>query len=173
MGEGKKKEAKDPGRKPARRLFINLDHWFGVEDLKVECSYPYHPDNNGFIFLREWLAFQLVCRKCEEAPCLSACRYEALERPEGQEIKRNNLLCVGCKSCALACPFGTIYFEIIPFLTFKCDLCEGRLRKGEKPLCVHTSPEGAIEYGDFEVEEGKNQHLVGEIIVQMSPWKKS
>lgn len=172
MDEGKKKEAKDPGRKAARRLFINVDHWLEVEDLKVECSYPYHPNNNGFIFLREWLAFQLVCRKCEEAPCLSACRYEALERPEGEEIKRNNLLCVGCKSCAVACPFGTIYFEIFPFLTFKCDLCEGRLKEGEKPLCVHTSPEGAIEYGDFEVEEGKNQHLVGGIIVQMKPWKK-
>ncbi len=175
MDEAKVKERKDPTKKPVRRLFINLDQWWEVKDPKVDCSYPYHPDNDGFISLREWLAFQVVCRKCEDAPCISACRYEALERLESgeiKEIKRNNLLCVGCKSCALACPFGTIYFEIIPFLTFKCDLCKGRLKEGEKPLCVHTSPQGTIEYGDLKVEEEKNQHLVGEIIVQMTPWKK-
>ncbi|MFQ5835341.1 MAG: 4Fe-4S dicluster domain-containing protein [bacterium] len=158
----------------AKRLFVDLDLCSECEEcaVKCRCSYPFHPQNNGIIYLREWLHFQLVCRKCEDAPCLNACRYEALERPENGIIKRNNFLCVGCKSCALACPFGTIYFEIISFLTFNCDLCEGRLEEKEIPLCSRTCPKEAIKYGDFEADPGKNRHILNNVVVQVTPWKK-
>jgi len=89
-----------------------------------------------------------------------------------KSVKRSNLLCVGCKSCAVVCPFGTIYFEIIPFLTFKCDLCEGRLAKREVPLCVSSCPKGAIKYGEFEEDLEKNRHRLGEVVVQVTPWKR-
>ena len=36
-------------------------------------------------------------------------------------IMRYNLRCVSCKSCALACPFGTIYTEMLPFYATHCD----------------------------------------------------
>ena len=159
----------------AKQLFIDLDKCAGCEECTVQCkcSYPYHSDNNGIISLREWLHFQLICRKCEDAPCLNACRYEALEKLESDKtLKRNNLLCVGCKSCAVVCPFGTIYFEIIPFLTFKCDLCEGRLENKEVPLCVGTCPKGAIEYGEFEEDLEKNRHKLGNVIAQVTSWKR-
>jgi len=81
-------------------------------------------------------------------------------------------MCVSCKSCAVACPFGTIFFEILPFLTFTCDLCQGRLKEGEEPVCVRACPRGALKYGDFEPNEAQNQHLIGDVVVQMTPWKK-
>jgi len=157
----------------SKALFIDLDaanrNW---KNLNIQCSYPYHFNNNGILQLREWLAFQIVCRKCENYPCVNACRYEALERVEETGvIKRNNCLCVSCKSCAVACPFGTIYMEIIPFLTFTCDLCKGRLKEGEEPLCVRSS-DGVIKYGEFKEEREKNILQIGEVFVKVTPWKK-
>ena len=65
--------------------------------------------------LRERATFELVCRRCEQASCVLACPFAALERTEDGIIKRHNMRCVSCKSCALACPFGTIYMELLPF----------------------------------------------------------
>ena len=156
-----------------KSLFIDLDfinqNW---KKLNIKCSYPYHFNNNGILQLREWLAFQIVCRKCEEHPCINACRYEALERVEETGIiRRNNCLCVSCKSCAVACPFGTIHMEIIPFLTFTCDLCQGRLKEGEQPLCVQTG-DGAIKYGEFKEDRENNVFKIGEVFVKVTPWKR-
>ncbi|HDN85480.1 MAG TPA: hypothetical protein ENG47_06990 [Candidatus Aerophobetes bacterium] len=157
----------------AKTLFIDLDEinreW---KKLDIKCSYPYHFGNNGVLSLREWLAFQIVCRRCKDYPCVHACRYEALERVEESGIiVRNNCLCVSCKSCAVACPFGTIYMEILPFLTFTCDLCKDRLKKGEEPLCVRTSG-GAIKYGEFKEDRENNIFQIGEVFVKITPWKK-
>lgn len=157
----------------AKTLFIDLDeinrNW---KNLDIKCSYPYHFNNNGILSLREWLAFQIVCRKCEGYPCVEACRYEALERVEETGIiTRNNCLCVSCKSCAVACPFGTIYMEILPFLTFTCDLCKGRLKEKEEPLCVKTGG-GAIKYGEFKEDKDKSIFQLGEIVVKVTLWKR-
>jgi len=50
-----------------KTLFIDLDKvmkdW---KTLDIQCSYPYHFKNNGIVSLREWLTFQIICRKCEE-----------------------------------------------------------------------------------------------------------
>ena len=65
--------------------------------------------------LRERAPFELVCRRCEHASCVEACPFDALERGEDGIIKRHNMRCVSCKSCSLACPFVTIYMELLPF----------------------------------------------------------
>ncbi|HHF98324.1 hypothetical protein J7L81_01020 [Candidatus Aerophobetes bacterium] len=156
-----------------KTLFIDLDKvmkdW---KTLDIQCSYPYHFKNNGIVSLREWLTFQIICRKCEDYPCVHACRYDALEREEESGvIVRNDCLCVSCKSCAVACPFGTIHMEILPFLGFHCDLCKGRLKEGEEPLCVKTG-KGAIKYGEFKENPEENIFKIGEVFVKSTPWKK-
>ncbi len=69
----------------------------------------------AMLALRERATFELVCRRCEHASCVLACPFDALERSEDGIIKRHNMRCVSCKSCSLACPFGTIYMELLPF----------------------------------------------------------
>ena len=51
----------------------------------------------------------------------------------------------------MACPFGTIYPDLILFATDVCDLCTGRLAPDEKPLCVRTSPDDAVDYAAVKV----------------------
>jgi hydrogenase-4 component A len=47
------------------------------------------------------------CRQCEDAPCAVVCPVEAITFGE-DSIRLNEGLCIGCKMCGLACPFGVI-----------------------------------------------------------------
>jgi Fe-S-cluster-containing hydrogenase component 2 len=51
--------------------------------------------------------------------------------------------CIGCKECAMACPFGVINMHYKTGKAFKCDLCEGR---DAGPVCADWCPSGAITY---------------------------
>lgn len=47
------------------------------------------------------------CRQCEDAPCAVVCPVKAIAFGE-DSIRLNEGLCIGCKMCGLACPFGVI-----------------------------------------------------------------
>lgn len=180
-----------------KRVFIDLDKLDSLEhqgDLEIQCSYPYHdyspyerdcdceadrfrphdrPTNDGVTSLREMAAYAVICRKCESANCVNTCPKEALEKDDDGILRRYNMRCIGCGSCAVACPFGTIYPQTIPFLVSRCDYCLERLKPGEDPLCVRTSPEGIIQYIDIEPEEEKNLYLVGDhLVVKCEIWRR-
>jgi len=47
------------------------------------------------------------CRHCEEPNCAAVCPVHAISK-EDRSIHLNESLCIGCKMCALACPFGVV-----------------------------------------------------------------
>lgn len=133
------------------KLLLDLDICEKCEQCTAKCSYYYHPRNDGLIALRELATFSVVCRKCEEGTCVLSCPKDALERLETGVVKRYNMRCISCKSCSYACPFGTIYPEILPYISSVCDYCMDRSE--DIPLCVKTcSKEGAIKVVD-EIQE--------------------
>ena len=75
------------------------------------------------------------------------------------------MLCTGCGSCAIACPFGTIYTDLIPYPSSVCDVCKGRLEPNGKPLCVNTCEDGSIDYKEVDIEKEKDLTEVFEDIV--------
>ncbi len=154
----------------AEKLIIDLAKCRLQDESKVRCSYKHHPENKGIDSLLEMIRFALICRKCESAPCVSACPNEALEKVQTENddagiLKRANMLCTGCGTCAIACPFGTIYTDLIPFPSSICDLSKGRLKPGEKPLCVTTCEDGSIDYRQVDVEKEEDLVEVFEGIV--------
>jgi carbon-monoxide dehydrogenase iron sulfur subunit len=53
----------------------------------------------------------------------------------------NHDLCVGCRMCIVACPFGAITFDPDRRQAIKCDLCGG-----VEPWCVRFCEPGALTY---------------------------
>jgi Fe-S-cluster-containing dehydrogenase component len=127
------------------KLVLNLDICSACPQCVVGCSYYYHPSNRGIDRLRELATYAMVCRRCEYGTCVQACPVEALERDAGGVLERHPMRCIGCRSCAHACPFGTIYAELLPYQLSGCDLCFDRA-VSEPPLCVRSCPYGALDW---------------------------
>jgi Fe-S-cluster-containing hydrogenase component 2 len=89
---------------------------------------------------------------------MNVCPQKAISRDE--EMSRVMVdydLCIGCRACIAACPFGAMGYDQVERKVIKCDLCEG------EPLCAKFCDIKAIEYVDsstvnFEKmrEAGKN-----------------
>ncbi len=154
-----------------KRLFIDLEICNQCKDCQACCDYFYHPQNNGITSLREYATFATICRHCEEAPCVNACYHDALERAADGHLKRYRMRCTSCKSCTLACPFGVIFPDFIPYLDSRCDYCIGANKKVLK--CVSTCPKKAIEVKEIAEDPQQNIYFVGEhLAVHTLKWSR-
>jgi len=90
------------------------------------------------------------CRHCLEPACVSACLVGAMQKtPEGPVIYDSEL-CMGCRYCLVACPYGIPRYEwdsAAP-LVKKCTLCYHLITEGKKPACVEACPEEALLFGE-------------------------
>ena len=72
--------------------------------------------------------------------CPSGCLYKD---PDTGFTLYNNTYCIGCHSCAMACPYGIPSFGSDGKMK-KCDACIERQRAGLMPACVKVCPTGAL-----------------------------
>jgi formate dehydrogenase iron-sulfur subunit len=89
------------------------------------------------------------CRHCLDPACVSACLVGAMQKtPEGPVIYDSEL-CMGCRYCLVACPYGVPRYEwdeAVPYVR-KCTLCYPRLKEGKEPACVEACPNEALLFG--------------------------
>ncbi|MCM8761295.1 MAG: 4Fe-4S dicluster domain-containing protein [Candidatus Omnitrophica bacterium] len=155
-----------------KRLLIDLDICSKCDDCGMLCSYIQHPLNNGINTLREFAHFAINCRRCDDAPCVASCPWEAIElQKDTNMLKRYMMRCTSCKSCSRACPFGVIYPETIPFVIARCDFCLGRLREEESPICLESCAAGGIQYGEFEEKKEENIFSVSEHLLVKTSYR--
>jgi carbon-monoxide dehydrogenase iron sulfur subunit len=85
----------------------------------------------------------MLCQQCESAPCAAVCPVKALARDDSLgRVVIDYDLCIGCRFCVAACPFGAMGFDPDSRRVIKCDLCEG------DPTCVRFCETGALQYVD-------------------------
>ena len=92
----------------------------------------------------------LSCMHCEHPACVGVCPVGALsKRDEDGLVVVDKAKCIGCRSCALACPFDVPRYGDKKIMD-KCDGCLslGR-RTDEAPRCVNTCPTRALQFGDL------------------------
>jgi Fe-S-cluster-containing dehydrogenase component len=135
-----------------KELVLDSDRCIGCKSCAAACFYG-HLEYAGLRYEETAgsTAMPAVCRQCEDAPCVAACPAEAMYVDEAGIVRRSAVRCTGCRSCALACPFGVIEMEMVRNEVAKCDLCADRTPQGQLPRCVAVCPSGALKF--MEVAE--------------------
>ena len=88
----------------------------------------------------------VACMHCEDSPCLIACPIGAITKDtKTGAITVRKELCIGCHSCALACPFGVPRYDGEDKMV-KCNLCTERVEAGLEPACVRVCPVQALHF---------------------------
>jgi Fe-S-cluster-containing dehydrogenase component len=107
----------------------------------------------------------VACRHCEESPCVVGCPTGALAKDrETGSVSVNRDICIGCHSCAMACPFGIPRYDTRDKL-YKCTLCAERVKAGLKPACVRVCPMEALKFGIPNTVQGAKEQVYLEKLV--------
>ncbi len=135
-----------------KSLHIDPDKCTGCLQCEMACSMEqegaYNPSRSRikvFSFHEEGRFVPYTCTQCDEAWCLHACPVEAItvnKLTGAKEVQPD--ICVGCKVCTIACPFGTVNYQSASGKVVKCDLCGG------DPACAAACPTAAITYIDAD-----------------------
>ena len=108
------------------------------------------------------LHLPVICRHCEDAPCMTVCPREAITRD--RSVGRVMVVydrCISCRMCVAACPFGAMGFDPERRSVFKCDLCDG------DPQCARFCFPGALRcaaehrQADCRARSAASQRLAG------------
>jgi len=134
-------------------------------------------------------ALPVLCMQCEEPSCMEVCPTGATQKREDGIVIIDKDLCMGCKYCMQACPYGARYSvekwesyfpdgaPTTPLEEFqrkaweeksgigvatKCDFCLERITNGRDPACVEACPADARIFGDLDDPESEVSRLIKE-----------
>ena len=91
-----------------------------------------------------------ACNHCANPACLAACPTspKAITKRDSDGIVLiDQDLCIGCKYCIWACPYGVPQLNQVTKKAEKCTFCYHRIDQGLRPACVETCVGGAIQFG--------------------------
>lgn len=147
-----------------RALIIDPTKCDGCHACEAACSTLKEGQSNPFMsriramaFPEEFFFYPNVCIQCEVPLCSLPCPTSALKKnPETGVVELDQDLCVGCKMCLLACPFGAI--AIVNDFPAKCDLCGG------DPICVKHCEPRAIIFGEAPKAADSDRLVIGDSV---------
>lgn len=177
-------------------LVIDLDTCVGCHACAVNCKEwntgghhaplpdydPHGPEPDGVWFNRihsyeaegggcggRTVNFPRSCLHCENPLCVTVCPTGAsYKRAEDGIVLVNTDICIGCKLCSWACPYGAREFDEDEGVMKKCTLCIDRIyntslpEAEREPACVATCPSRARHFGDLGDPDSHVSQLVAQ-----------
>lgn len=91
-----------------------------------------------------------ACNHCANPVCVEVCPTGAMTQRADGIVSVNQDLCIGCRYCEWACPYGAPQFNAELGVMTKCDLCVDFIDAGQSPACVSACQMRVLEVGDIE-----------------------
>ena len=159
-----------------KEIFVKTDRCLGCRSCIMACAVEHSAAKSLFgavaeaplpksrIYV-EWVApdhkMPIVCRHCDDAPCMHACISGAIRRDEDGVVRTDADKCIGCWTCVMVCPYGVIGRHLEEHKAYRCDRCPDR----DIPACVSACPTGALVYQTVpEYSGAARQHASREIL---------
>lgn len=152
-------------------IYVKADRCMGCKSCEIACAVQHSegktlfsalleipaPMKRLFVETAESVKMPILCRHCEDAPCLNACISGCLYKDENGYIRRKKERCIGCWTCLMVCPFGVITRDANKHLAVKCDRCH----KLDVPACVIACPTKALIVKDLDqIPKEKRQNVI-------------
>lgn len=139
-----------------KEIFVRHDRCMGCHSCELACAVEHseskelysalsqHPKPKSRLYV-EWVEpdrpIPVLCRHCEDAPCMHACIAGAISR-ENNTVQTEPDKCIGCWTCVMVCPYGVIGRHLEEHRAYRCDRCPDQ----KTPTCVKACPTGALLY---------------------------
>ena len=112
------------------------------KDLQVDVSFrrvyeytggSWQADGNAWNNSVFAYYLSIACNHCADPACTKVCPSGAMhKRAEDGLVAVNEDVCIGCKSCAMACPYGAPQYDPRKGHMTKCNGCNERVAEGKK-----------------------------------------
>ncbi len=140
-------------------ILFDPEKCIGCRTCALACSFQHEHEFNPSLsrITTFWLAdlgrfATVTCQQCEDPLCAQACPRNAIQRNrETGAMVVDEALCIGCRSCLIACPFGIPAIHHDRRVMVKCNLCGG------DPECVQECPRQALSF--MEADEASHNKL--------------
>lgn len=155
-------------------LIIDPEKCTGCRICEVACSLHHEEECNpskSRVHILKWEELgadvPMLCMQCDEPVCEAVCPVSAIHRDaETNAISIDNEVCIGCRMCVVACPFGGITFDMVGKKALACDLCKG------DPICVKLCPTEALQYVSATrailMKKRKAAEKLGELMMKLA-----
>ena len=125
----KDKNGLAPGPRFRRVMYVEGGHYPDVFAYKVNMS----------------------CNHCADPACLPTCPTGAIwKRADNGVVDIDSTLCIGCRRCEAACPYGAPQWDPTEHIVKKCNMCIDELEAGRKPYCVMACMMRVLDIGPID-----------------------
>jgi len=153
----------------ARMLIVDQEKCTGCRLCEQVCSVWHEGVSNpskSRIHVIKWESegyyLPMTCQHCRDAACMAVCPKDAIYRePVLNRVMVNPDLCIGCRLCVAACPFGGMGVDEKEDRVIKCDYCDG------DPQCVRFCDMKAIDYVEQKTANLRKKRRAGADLSQL------
>lgn len=121
------------------------------ENFRVVNSYETGEYPHPFLY-----HMSIACNHCSDPACVRSCPTGAMFVCEDGTIQHDDNMCIFCKTCVEACPYGAPTPMEALEAVHKCDSCKPLRDAGMNPVCVDACPQRVLEFGDLDELEKKH-----------------
>ena len=81
----------------------------------------------------------VACNHCDSPACMAKCPQGAISKdPDTGIVNNDPEKCIGCGTCAIACPYSAPKVDEEIKKAVRCDMCADRVAEGKQPICVEA-----------------------------------